>query len=225
MRFSTAQDPANLIYISRNSLTTITDKSATTAITGTETTTKLTSNLTGTFVFANKADFDSFSTEVRGKGLSEFYSVTSSDINSYEASLVPLQNLSNFATTLLVIILSIGAVILIVINVFNIRERKYEVGVLTAIGIKKWKVALQFVTELMFVTLVAIVIGSGIGAAVSVPVYNSLLQTQIESLESSASAQNQNFGRSGAGKTTLLSIPIRTCFSDRRHNIFLGSRC
>lgn len=202
MRFSTAQDPANLIYISQNALTKITDNSATVATTvtdanGNETTTKLTSLLTGTFVFANKADFDSFSTEVREKGLSEFYSVTSSDINSYEASLVPLKNLSNFATTLLIIIIGIGAVILIVINVFNIRERKYEVGVLTAIGIKKWKVALQFVTELMFITLAAIVLGSGIGAAVSVPVSNNLLQAQIESQESSANTQNQNFGRPG----------------------------
>jgi putative ABC transport system permease protein len=70
--------------------------------------------------------------------------------------------------TLLFIVLAIGGVILNVINVFNIRERKYEVGVFTAMGIKKGKVAMQFVTELLCVTLIAIVIGAAVGAAVSV---------------------------------------------------------
>lgn len=99
--------------------------------------------------------------------MSEYYTLSSSDIISYESSLLPLKNLSSFATTLLILVLSIGAVILIVINVFNIRERKYEVGVLTAIGIKKGRVAMQFVAELLFVTLLFIFIGAGVGAAVS----------------------------------------------------------
>lgn len=34
-------------------------------------------------------------------------------------------------------ILVIGAVILVVLNIFNVRERKYEIGVLTAMGMKK----------------------------------------------------------------------------------------
>ena len=54
---------------------------------------------------------------------------------------MPLKNLSTFATYFLIVVLIIGAVILIVLNIFNIRERKYEVGVMTAIGMKKGKVA------------------------------------------------------------------------------------
>lgn len=44
----------------------------------------------------------------------------------------------------LIVILAIGAIVLIVLNIFNIRERKYEVGVLTAIGMKKSRVAISF---------------------------------------------------------------------------------
>ena len=46
-------------------------------------------------------------------------------------------NLSKFAVTLLI-------VVLVVITLLNVRERKYEIGVLTAIGANKVKVAAQF---------------------------------------------------------------------------------
>jgi putative ABC transport system permease protein len=85
---------------------------------------------------------------------------------------------------------------------FNIRERKYEVGVLTAIGMKKGKVALQFVTELLVVTFIAIIIGTGIGAAASVPVSNSLLESQIAAQETQSTQQSGNFGRPVGGGMT-----------------------
>ena len=200
MRFSTSQDPANLICTSAAALQTVLDNSAAVATTttddnGNERSTALTGQVAGTYVFADKASYEAYSAALTEMGLSEYYSLVSADASNYESSLVPLQNLSKFATTLLWIILAIGAIILIVINVFNIRERKYEVGVLTAIGVKKGKVALQFVTELLCVTLVAIILGAGIGAVASVPVSNSLLASQVEQMQSQTQAQNQNFGR------------------------------
>ena len=200
MRFSTALDPANQVYISYKDLESILENSASVAGSssndfGQETTTALLGQLNATFVFASKENYDSFSTELGERGLSEYYTLSSTDVNSYESSLLPLRNLSDFASTLLYIVLVIGAVILVVINVFNIRERKYEVGVLTAIGIKKSKVALQFVTELMCVALLAIIVGAGIGAVASVPVSNRLLSAQIEQIETQAENRDFNFGR------------------------------
>ena len=208
MRFSTAQDPANLICTSAAAAQAILDNSSAVATTstddnGNETSTKLAGQVAGTYVFSSKEDYEAFSAELTEKGLSEYYTLSSADLNNYDASLVPLQNLSKFATTLLLIILGIGGVILIVINVFNIRERKYEVGVLTAIGVKKGKVAMQFVTELLCITLIAIVIGAGIGAAASVPVSNSLLASQVEQQQSQSQTQNENFGRPGEGNTNF----------------------
>ncbi len=202
MMFGTANDSANLICVSYATMSDIEANSAGDAITttddsGNETSTALTLQSSGTYVFDSTANYESFATELTDKGLSEYYTLSSSDLSSYEASLVPLDNLSDFALTLLVIILGVGAVILVVINIFNIRERKYEIGVLTAIGIKKSKVAAQFVSELMIVTLIAIIIGTGIGAVASVPVSNSLLASQIESQETTATSQEQNFGRGG----------------------------
>lgn len=195
-------DPANLICVSYPALAAVTDHSVSVAVTNTndsgfESSSQLSAQTSGTYVFANKADYESFGTELTAKGLSEYYALSSTDISNYEASLIPLNNLSSFATTLLLIILAVGAVVLIVLNIFSIRERKYEVGVLTAIGVKKWKVALQFVTELLAVSLVAVLLGAGMGAVASVPVSNALLASQISAQETQATAQQENFGRPG----------------------------
>jgi len=96
-------------------------------------------------------------------------------------------------------------VLLIVLNIFNIRERKYEIGVLTAIGMKKGKVSLQFITELFLVTFTCIIIGAGVGAAVSVPITNSLLKSQVSSAQAAAASQTSSFGRTNTNSTTTNS--------------------
>ncbi len=65
---------------------------------------------------------------------------------------------------------------------------------LTAIGMKKSKVSLQFLTEIFIVTFIAIIIGTIIGASVSVPVTNALLENQITSSQTSQDNLNQKFG-------------------------------
>lgn len=205
MQFSTAQDPSNNIYMSYETLAAISETSSKNATVsedenGNEVSTELATQIAGTYVFSDVENYENFDQELREKGLSDYYTLSSSDISSYESSLVPLENLSNFATTFLYVILAVGAVILIVLNIFNIRERKYEVGVLTAIGIKKWKVATQFVVELLVITLTAVIIGAGIGATTSVPISNALLESQITAQESQQAEQQGNFGRPSGGE-------------------------
>lgn len=155
----------------------------------------LTDTVTGTYVFASIDDFDAFEEQAKALGLSDNYTVTSSDVAAYEASLVPLDNLSAYANTFLYIVLGIGAVILIGVNVFNIRERKYEIGALTAMGMRKGKVALQFILELTIVTFIGIAIGSLLGSLASTPVANELLASQIQYEQASGDRINENFGR------------------------------
>lgn len=215
MRFTTSQDPANQIYTSFNTLKAVTDKSTSVATTSTNSTTgrtnttALRNQVAGTYVFADASKFEAFKTEVTALGLGEYYTVSSSDISNYEASLVPLNNLNNFATTLLFIILLIGGIILIVFNMFNIRERKFEVGVLTAIGMKKGKVAAQFISELFVVTFISILLGTVIGSIISVPTANSMLKSQVSAQQTVTQTQNQNFGRPTGQNIGQGGIPNR----------------
>jgi putative ABC transport system permease protein len=206
--FSASSDPANRIYTSYNALKAITTESkanATTATdskTGRESSTALREQVSGTYTFQDVDHYESFQKDVTAMGLSDDYTVSSSDLTSYEASLVPLKNLSTFAGYFLLVVLLIGGIILIVFNIFNIRERKYEIGVLTAIGMKKGKVAVQFVCELFVVTFIAIFIGTGVGAVISVPVANTLLASQIASQQEQQSEKMANFGGKFGNQTT-----------------------
>lgn len=136
--------------------------------------------------------------ELKTKGLNENYTITT-NVEGYEESLKPLTNLSNFATVFLILVLVIGGIILIVLNMINIRERKYEVGVLRAIGMKKSKVSLQFISELLIVTFMAITIGSLAGSIISVPTANYMLQNEIATQKTAQSQVDDNFGRPGGG--------------------------
>lgn len=204
----TSNDPANKIYISYQALSVILEKSAsksetvTDEDTGREYETGMKETLNATYTFATQEDYNAFEGQVRELGLSDSYTISSSDLNAFENSLTPLNTLSSTAGYFLLVILIIGAVILVVLNIFSVRERKYEIGVLTAMGMKKGKVALQFLTEIFAVTLVAVIIGAAVGAASSVPVANSLLKNQIESTRSQAENVENNFGRGPMGENT-----------------------
>ena len=199
--FGIGQDPANRIYLSSAALQTIIDASAETDEADDdseeETETKINGTLSATYAFANVTDYNTFEEEVRELGLDETYTVSSSDLTQFENSLRPLNTLSTMAGWFLLVILIIGAVILVVLNIFNVRERKYEIGVLTAMGMKKGKVALQFMAEILIVTMIAIILGAGIGAVSSVPVTNALLESQITSQQQSKNDIENNFGRPG----------------------------
>ena len=195
---SGSSDPANAIYTSTATLKKLKLDSSSTINTTAQSGEKVTSaaaQLSYTYSFADKADYETFVKDVKAAGLSSDYTVSSPDVEEYEASLVPLDNLSSFALTLLLIVLGVGAVVLVVLNLFNVRERKYEIGVLTAIGVRKSKVAAQFALELLIVTMIGLGIGVAAGAATSVPVSNQLLSSQVAAQQAQTTSQRQQFGR------------------------------
>ncbi len=198
-------DPANEIYMSYNALAKIIEESeevsetVTDEDTGREYETALTGNTNATYVFADTDSYEKFEEEARELGLSDSYSISSQDIAAFENSMVPLETLSTMSGWFLLVILIIGAIILIVMNIFNIRERKYEIGVLMAIGMKKGHVAMQFLTEVFVVTLIAVIIGIGVGGASAVPVTNALLENQIASSDNRMEEVQESFGRENSG--------------------------
>lgn len=185
--FGAAFDSANRIYTSYDNVSAITEASD-----------SLQSQTNGTYTFASVDDYEAFKEETEA-ALGDNYTVSSADVDAYEQSLQPLENLSTYAKYFLAVVLAIGGIILVVLNIFNIRERKYEIGVLAAIGMKKGKIAMQFLTELLCVTFIAIILGTGVGAAASIPVTNKLLAQQIESSQEQSASQAENFGREAGG--------------------------
>lgn len=189
---SNSSGPAGLFANSANTI--ITNADALIAIT--EAHSGVNGSVDPTFIIDDYADKDKIQAEFYDKGLDESYTVETNE-EVATAGLSSIKNVQSFATTFLIITLAIGGVVLFVINAINIRERKYEIGVLRTIGISKSKLTIQFVSELLIVGFVALLAGAGIGAAMSKDVSNSLLASEINSTKESSEKIKGNFGGPG----------------------------
>jgi len=184
--------PMNLFSNSANTI--ITNASALTAITKANSSVK--GSVSPTFIIRDYNDKEKIQAEFYEKGLNENYTVETNE-ETATAGLSSIKNVRAFATTFLIITLVIGGIVLFIINMINIRERKYEIGVLRTIGISKSKLTMQFVSELLMVGFVALMIGAGIGAVMSKSVSNSLLASEISSSKESSEKVKGNFGGPG----------------------------
>jgi putative ABC transport system permease protein len=120
-----------------------------------------------------------FESEARSLGVSTLLSLNTNE-DEYNAIIQPVVGLKDVTFTFMVIVLILGAVVLILLSSIAIRERKYESGVLRAIGMKKWKVALGLWTEMLAITAVCLIIGLGAGTIVAQPISDTLLAVQVE---------------------------------------------
>ena len=153
-------------------------------------------SLNATIYLKNQDDLEAYTEEVKDKGLSDYYTL-SNNTDEITSTLTRIKNISNFSMTFLIIILIVGAIILAVINILNIRDRKYEIGVLRAIGMSKTKLILSLLTELFIVTVIAFIIGIIGGKLLSQPVTNKMLENEINSQQVQTENTRENFGGRG----------------------------
>ena len=178
---------ANTLITNADSLIAITSKNE-----------NIKSSIKPTFIIDDYKNADKIEKEFYKKGLNENYIV---ETNEEEASsgLTSIKNVKSFATMFLIITLIIGGIVLFIINMINIRERKYEIGVLRTIGMSKIKLITQFASELLIVGFVTLILGFGVGALASKSVSNSLLSSEIKSAESQSEKIKNNFGGPNGG--------------------------
>lgn len=134
---------------------------------------------------------DGFEAEVREKGLPEVYNV-GTDIEGYNRIVAPVEGLSKISMTFMLVILTVGGIILLFITTMAIRERKYEIGVLRAMGMKKAKVAIMLIAEMVMITAVCLCAGLGIGNMLSQPVADTLIASQVEASEPIGDMENSS---------------------------------
>jgi len=124
---------------------------------------------------------ENFEAELRSRGLPDHYSVVSEE-STFENVTGQLENLQSLSLTFLIIVLVLGAFIMALLSAISIRERKYEIGVLRSMGMKKNKVALGLWIEILTITCICFVLGMGAGTVLSQPVSNMILTGQAEAI-------------------------------------------
>lgn len=168
----------------------------------------LVTNLTPSFILNGEEAIEAFETEIREKGLNEYYKINT-NLDELQNATKSIENVKTFATTFLLITLIISSLVLFVINMINIRERKYEIGVFRTIGMSKFKLTIQFIVELLLVAGIALIIGAVIGGFLAKPVGNMLLENEIETTQSEQEQIFNNFGRGGSSNKPEMKFNSR----------------
>ncbi len=126
-------------------------------------------------------DAELFEKELHEKGLSKYRILSYSNSgDEYTKNTKPLKNISRIAEIFTLAASIIGTAILLLISFFNIRERKYEIGVLRAMGMKKSSVARGLVYETLIIMVISFALSVLIGLALTKPIATALLGSLSE---------------------------------------------
>lgn len=129
------------------------------------------------FTLQNPDDLPALEKDFRKAGLPDYYKVTVND-TAYRKVSGPLQNMAKITKSFTIGIMLLGAVLLTILSILSIRERKYEVGVLRAIGMRKHQVIRNFLYESLLITGCSLLLGLGSAAFISKPVASFVLNDQ-----------------------------------------------
>lgn len=166
---STVTNPRNEILTTYNTMKNYQDNIAKTKL----------YTVDATYYLKNPDMLESFNKEAHEKGLHENY-MMSTDAVSYNRIVKPTESLANTSNLFLITVLIIGSIVLLLLSVLSIRERKYEIGVLRAMGMKKWNVVRGLLYESIIITLVCLVLGLSVGSLSAPMVSNSIINNNFQ---------------------------------------------
>lgn len=134
------------------------------------------------YIIKNPDDIDKLAQEFYDKGLPTYFDVSVDDAE-FRKIVAPVEGLQSITLTFTIAILVTGALILMVLSNIAIRERKYEIGVLRAMGMKKTKVAIGLFIETLLITGMCLFASLGTATVVQEPIANALYESQTENIE------------------------------------------
>ena len=147
------------------------------------------------YYLKNPDDIAAFENEVRSMGLPVTYNVSINQA-AFDKVSGPLSSMKNAAVTFMIVVLILGVIVLALISFIAVRERKYEVGVLRAMGMERSKVAFGIISESLMIAALCLVIGISAGSAIAQPIADRILDRNVASAETDAAA--------GDGRTKVL---------------------
>jgi putative ABC transport system permease protein len=153
--------------------------------------------VSATYYLKNPDMLDKFTQDVKAKGLADTFTV-SADTASYNRIIQPVESMKNISLIFALVVLIFGSLLIMLLCSISIRERKYEIGVLRAMGMKKNKVIAGIWAEMLVIMLICTVIGIGAGSVGAQPVSNMILKQQ-ETTNTTSAQQGQGFSQGSEG--------------------------
>ena len=149
-----------------------------------------------TFSISNPAKVSSVKTAGKKIINTSKYSLATDD-SSYQTVKSSMNNVKSFADKIVWLVAIAGTIILALIVILMIRERRYEIGVLLSLGESRWKIVGQFFIEMVMVLIVSVVLAGFGGKFVGNKLGDQLVSQQTTTATTSTSSTSQ--GQPGGG--------------------------
>lgn len=120
----------------------------------------------------------------------------STDDSSYQTVKASMDNVESFANKIVWLVAIAGTIILALIVILMIRERRFEIGVLLSLGEARWKIIAQFFTEMLMVIVIAVAIAGAGGKFVGDQLGSQLVSQSTTTTQTST---NSSTGQPGGG--------------------------
>ena len=165
-------------------------------------------NIEAKMSLKNPDMLENFKAELKAKGLPDYYNVTT-DEDSYKVMIAPIEKIAGIANKVMIGVFISGSIILLLLSLMTIRERKYEIGVLRAMGMKKVKIALSLLIESIMIVCICLSIGLGVAKVSQKPLSSAVIATQVkESEEQKQLIEHVQFGSKEFSDIALASLVL-----------------
>ena len=150
-----------------------------------------------TYYMNDAANADAFVAEMEEK----YPEITENNLKlgindtAYQQMVEPIEQVGSFANIILWAVVIASILIISLIVVLNVKDRRYEIGVLMSLGASKLNIAGQILTELLIVGTIGFILSIGTSGMIASTLGDNLLKSQ---LESSQQQSEESFGRPGA---------------------------
>lgn len=129
------------------------------------------------YYLTNKDDLENFKNENMAKLPRGFtFADNSKNLTSLEA---PIKNMEDIANTIEYASVIVSVVVISLIIVLFIKERKQEMGIYLALGERKRNIALQILFETLIVAFIGITISIGTGNILAKNISNRVIENQL----------------------------------------------
>ncbi|MGJ8729113.1 ABC transporter permease [Listeria aquatica] len=115
----------------------------------------------------------------------------------YKQMIGPIENVASFSKNVVYIVSIAGVLMLALLVMMQIRERKYEMGVLLSIGEKKTKLLGQFFVEIFIVAMISFIVAGLASPFVAQVAGNQLLNQENSQTAETNSTSGNSTGQSG----------------------------
>ncbi|OTP23520.1 permease [Enterococcus sp. 5B7_DIV0075] len=132
------------------------------------------------YTLADPENMDDFLAKAKKLIDTDTFSLQSNDA-AYQSMLEPLNNVASFSKNVVLLVAVAGIIILTLIIMIIIRERRHELGVLLSLGESRIKIILQLFTEVALCMILALGVAAVSGNVVANVVGQQLLEQQTSS--------------------------------------------